>query len=60
LELETHGDVPNEIRQQPYAEERQWLEKASKISSMESPLGPPININFLPTLSSTNHNGYTG
>jgi len=42
LDLETHHDAPDEIRQQLYAEEQQILETTPC---------PPININFLPTLS---------
>ncbi|KAH8430237.1 uncharacterized protein LDX57_007906 [Aspergillus melleus] len=53
LDLDTHDDVPDEIREQLYAEKQQWLDrqrKTHKYSSPESPC-PPININFLPTPS---------
>lgn len=52
--LETHGDVPNTIRDQLYAEERQQIEKRQKVPN-PPPTGsmlPPININVGPTQSS--------
>lgn len=50
LDLETHGDVPDEIQQQLRAEEQQRLErqkKSSKNTGTES-VCPPINIHFVP------------
>jgi hypothetical protein len=51
--LQTHEDVPNEIRRQLYAEEQKLLDRkqrAKKNSSVEPPY-LPININVLPTPS---------
>lgn len=53
-DLETHDDIPDNVREQLYAEENQRLEK--KKTSNHSSIGsmcPPININnFLPARSS--------
>lgn len=53
LELETHNDVPDEIREQLYAEKQQWLERQRKNPNHPAAQSvcPPININFLPTPS---------
>lgn len=50
--LETHDDVPDTIRDQLFAEERQRMDKRQK--SPNPPTGsmyPPININVAPTQS---------
>lgn len=52
--LETHDDVPDTIRDQLYAEERQQIEKRQKVPN-PPPTGlmlPPINMNVGPTQSS--------
>jgi hypothetical protein len=52
--LDTHDDVPDNVREQLYAEERQRLSKQNK-SPNNLTTGstlPPININVLPTQSS--------
>jgi hypothetical protein len=53
LELETHGDIPDEIREQLYAEKQQWLERQRKNPNQPAAQSvcPPINIHFLPTPS---------
>lgn len=53
LALETHDDVPDEIREQLYAEKQQFLERQRKNSNhpASQSVCPPININFLPTPS---------
>jgi hypothetical protein len=51
--IETHDDIPDNVREQLYAEERQRLSKQNK--STNSPTGsmpPQININVLPAQSS--------
>jgi hypothetical protein len=48
-ELETHADVPEEVRQQLYAEEQQGLERRQQAASKSAATFPPINItNMLP------------
>ncbi|KAI3053189.1 hypothetical protein CBS147353_11511 [Aspergillus niger] len=53
-ELETHEDVPEDIRQQLYGEEEQRLEKQKKggQNAHGGTMWPPININVLPSQSS--------
>lgn len=48
--LETHDDIPDDVREQLYAEEAQRLEKQQKIPrhSTSGSMCPPININVLP------------
>ncbi len=51
LNIESHDDVPDEVRQQLYAEEQHRLEsqhKTRRPSSNDSSPSAPININFLP------------
>ncbi|KAI2791663.1 hypothetical protein POX_c04529 [Penicillium oxalicum] len=52
--LETHRDVPDDIREELYMEEQQRLEKKKRkggnILAAEAPY-PPININVLPSQS---------
>jgi hypothetical protein len=49
-ELQTHDDVPEDIRQQLYAEEQQWLERRQKTTSASTANCPPITItNVLPS-----------
>jgi hypothetical protein len=51
-ELHTHDDVPEDIRQQLYAEEQQWLERRQKQTGTSTANFPPINItNVLPPQS---------
>lgn len=53
LKLESHDDVPQEFREQLYAEEQRCLERkqrSKRHQSMKSPC-PPININVLPSQS---------
>jgi hypothetical protein len=53
--LDTHDDVPDNVREQLYAEEHQRLSKANKSPNnltTGSTTLPPININVLPTQSS--------
>lgn len=53
LDLDSHDDVPSEIREQLYARKhkrREKEQKASEYSSVE-PAGRSININFLPSRS---------
>jgi hypothetical protein len=53
--LDTHDDVPDNVREQLYAEEHQRLLKANKSPNnltTGSTTLPPININVLPTQSS--------
>jgi hypothetical protein len=48
-QLRTHDDVPEDIRQQIYAEEQQRLERHQKVTNIPSSNLPPINItNVLP------------
>jgi hypothetical protein len=48
-ELQKHEDVPEDIREQLYAEEQQWLERRQRTSSTSAVSSPPINItNVLP------------
>ncbi|KAM3064619.1 hypothetical protein ACMFMF_011893 [Clarireedia jacksonii] len=48
-ELQKHEDVPEDIREQLYAEEQQWLERRQRTSSTSAASFPPINItNVLP------------
>jgi hypothetical protein len=47
--LRTHDDVPEDIRDQLYAEEQQRLERKQAVSAMTPPSSAPINItNVLP------------
>ena len=49
-ELQTHDDVPEDIREQLYAEEQQWLERRQRATNTTTGTFPPINItNVLPT-----------
>ncbi|KAL2005532.1 hypothetical protein VTN00DRAFT_2743 [Thermoascus crustaceus] len=52
--IETHDDIPDTVRKQLYAEERQRLEKQHKAPNYltTGSMLPPININVLPTQSS--------
>jgi hypothetical protein len=51
--LRTHDDVPEDIRQQIYAEEQQRLERHQRVTNVSSSHMPPINItNVLPGPSS--------
>jgi hypothetical protein len=45
LPLETHDDVPDNIRQQLYAEEQQRLDRKHKVTTTSSSGIPPITIN---------------
>jgi hypothetical protein len=48
-QLRTHDDVPEDIRQQIYAEDQQRLERHQKATNIPSSSLPPINItNVLP------------
>ncbi|EMR89256.1 hypothetical protein BcDW1_2127 [Botrytis cinerea BcDW1] len=48
-ELQKHEDVPEDIREQLYAEEQQWLERRQRTSNTSTASFPPINIaNVLP------------
>jgi hypothetical protein len=48
-ELKTHADVPEEVREQLYAEEQQGLERRQTAASTSAATFPPINItNVLP------------
>ncbi|KAG4428853.1 hypothetical protein IFR05_015665, partial [Cadophora sp. M221] len=48
-ELKTHADVPEEVRQQLYAEDQQGLERRQQTASKSAAIFPPINItNMLP------------
>jgi hypothetical protein len=50
--LQSHDDVPEDIREQLLAEEQQQLERQSKLSDYSTPSLPPINItNVLPLRS---------
>jgi len=49
--LETHDDVPKDIREQLYAEERQALERHKKATRTSAASLPPINITMLPAPS---------
>ncbi|KAK9612677.1 hypothetical protein V6Z94_010212 [Aspergillus fumigatus] len=53
-ELETHEDVPEDIRRQLYGEEERHLEKQKKgpQNAQGGTMWPPININVLPSHSS--------
>ncbi|KAJ5820604.1 hypothetical protein N7474_006195 [Penicillium riverlandense] len=62
--LETDDDVPESLREQPYAEENQRHEKRKKTpdNSAVGSMCPPININVLPAAQqsiSTPDNGAT-
>ncbi|CZR65341.1 uncharacterized protein PAC_15241 [Phialocephala subalpina] len=51
-QLQTHGDVPEDIRQQLYAEGQQWLERRQRATNTTTGNFPPINItNVLPAQS---------
>jgi hypothetical protein len=52
--IETHDDIPDNIREQLYSEEQHRLEKQYKASNHPATgsMFPPININVLPTQSS--------
>ena len=48
-ELQKHEDVPEDIREQLYSEEQQWLERRQRTSNTSTASFPPINIaNVLP------------
>ena len=47
-ELQIHDDVPEDIRQQLYAEEQQWLERRQRTTSTSTANFPPINITNVP------------
>ncbi|KAF2844062.1 hypothetical protein T440DRAFT_410910 [Plenodomus tracheiphilus IPT5] len=48
--LKTHDDVPDDIREQLYAEEQQQRERQPAITSVPTPSFPPISItNVLPS-----------
>jgi hypothetical protein len=49
--LETHDDVPYEVRERLYAEDEKQREKAQKSINPANGLIPPINIHFLPAQS---------
>lgn len=52
LVLQTHNDVPEEVRQQLYAEEQKAIEKRQKLPSTSAANFPPINItNVMPAAS---------
>jgi hypothetical protein len=46
-ELQIHDDVPEDIRQQLYAEEQQWLERRQRTRTSTANF-PPINITNVP------------
>jgi hypothetical protein len=46
--LQTHDDVPNDIRQQLCNEEKQRRDRKSGKTALSPPSVPPININVLP------------
>jgi hypothetical protein len=51
-QLRTYGDVPEDIREQIYAEDQQRLERHQKLTNIPISNLPPINItNVLPGLS---------
>ncbi|KAF7174073.1 hypothetical protein CNMCM6106_008192 [Aspergillus hiratsukae] len=51
--IETHDDIPDNVREQLYAEERQRLSKQNKSTNGSAGSMPPqININVLPAQSS--------
>lgn len=52
--IETHNDIPNDVRDQLYAEEHHWLSRQNKaFSSMPNgSMLPQINIHVLPSQSS--------
>ncbi|KAF4209650.1 hypothetical protein CNMCM5878_005036 [Aspergillus fumigatiaffinis] len=51
--IETHDDIPDNVREQLYAEERERLSKQNKSANGSAGSMPPqININVLPTQSS--------
>jgi hypothetical protein len=53
-QLRTHDDVPEDIREQIYAEDQQRLERHQKVTNVPSSNLPPINItNVLPASMST-------
>ena len=53
-QLRTHDDVPEDIREQIYAEDQQRLERHQKATAVPSSNLPPINItNVLPASMST-------
>ncbi|KAM0310605.1 hypothetical protein ACHAO8_007971 [Botrytis cinerea] len=43
-ESQKHEDVPEDIREQLYAEEQQWLERRQRTSNTSTASFPPINI----------------
>lgn len=49
--LETHDDVPYEVRERLYAEDEKQREKGQKSINPANGLIPPINIHFLPAQS---------
>lgn len=51
--IKTHDDIPDNVREQLYAEERERLSKQNKSANGSAGSMPPqININILPTQSS--------
>jgi hypothetical protein len=46
--LQTHDDVPKDIREELYAEEQQSHERHQKSARTSTASQPPININVLP------------
>ncbi|GFF98316.1 conserved hypothetical protein [Aspergillus udagawae] len=51
--IETHDDIPDNVREQLYAEERQRLSKQNKSTNgLTGSMPPQININVLPAQSS--------
>jgi hypothetical protein len=53
-QLQTHDDVPKDIREQIYAEDQQRLERHQKVTNIPSSNLLPINItNVLPASVST-------
>lgn len=46
--LQSHGDVPEDIREQLYKEEQQSIERHRKIAATSTGTLPPINIHMLP------------
>jgi hypothetical protein len=49
--LQTHDDVPKDIREELYAEEQQSHERHQKSARTSTASQPPININVLPAPS---------
>jgi hypothetical protein len=49
--VETHADLPKNVREELYAEERQALERRKKTTRTSAANHPPINITMLPAPS---------